>query len=165
MLVQLVAVVGGMVLVRALFARAGVRLDAPQAAAVALLAFLAVFGVSTLRETWKVLDEQRALYAAQTPETARRACTGVGVEVPVLQFVRDQIPPGERYHLEAPGLVGTGDRCLRMVLLPRLEVKDAADARFLVLWGQVRPELVEAAKRRGATVAIHDDTHQVVRLP
>ena len=165
LLVQLLAVLAAMAVVRAVLARAGVQLDLPQATALALLAFLAIVGVSNIRNNWKILDEQRKEHAAFSPEQGRAACTGVGVDTRFLQFVGSQVPVRERFYLDAPALVGTGDRCVRLMLLPRLQVNDPNAVRYLVFWGHVQPELIAAARRRGATVATHRPDHLVVRLP
>lgn len=165
LLVQLLAVLAAMAVTRAVVARAGVQLDLPQATAVALLAFLAIVGASNIRNNWKLLDVQRGKHAHTPRAEARSACTQIGMDTDFLGFVGSRVPVGERFYMDAPPLVGTGDLCVRMLLLPRQQVNDPDDARYLIFWGHVQPDLIASAKRRGGTVATHHPDHLVVRLP
>lgn len=166
LLIQLLAVLAGLLIVHALIRRAGVELNLPQAGAIALLAFFTLVGVSNLRNEWKVLDEQRERLADVGPEAARAVCTGVGIDGQFLQFVGNKIPVRERFYMEVPvRLSGAGDICMRMLLLPRLQVNDPKSVRYLVFYENLRKDVLEPAKRRGGVVLEHDKAHIVVRVP
>lgn len=162
-------------LVYVLVLRAGARLTLPRAVAVTALAVVAVTAVSAFRESWKALDDQREANAGVTREAGRTAClAGVGGDPAFVAWLAARIPPGERYHLEISeerddhagavqgGSLGT---CARFVLLPRVEVGDAREARYLAFWDGPSGALAAEVRRRSGTIEAYDRGRGLARVP
>ena len=165
LLFQTLGVAAAAALGRALLARAGLRVQYPQAAALVILLFLAVHAVNGMRDSWKALDVQREANAAQTEESSRAGCTAAGVDIHFLEFVGSKIPTRERYFMEfGQGTIG-GEICARMLLLPRLQVWDIARARYVVFFGSVPKDRLAEVKRLGAKIHRWDGAHLVAELP
>ena len=163
---QVLAIVAGAALVRALLIRLGVELRFEQALAVGILVFLAILSAWFLRDRWNTLDDQRARNASLTPQQASATCVATGVDVDFLSFVGSKIPVRERYYMEASGgLAGAGDICIRFQLLPRLAVGDPHKARYLIFWEAPSRTTFEAFERQGAAAFRYDRDHFVLRKP
>ncbi|MDQ3933825.1 MAG: hypothetical protein M3340_04250 [Actinomycetota bacterium] len=163
---QVLAIVAGAALVRALLIRLGVELRFEQALAVGVLVFLAILSGWFLRERWNYLDDQRERNSDVSPQEAAATCVATGVDVDFLSFVGSKIPVRERYYMEASGaLAGAGDICIRFQLLPRLAVGDSHKARYLIFWEAPSRTTFEFFERRGAQVFKYDRDHFVLRKP
>jgi hypothetical protein len=166
LLIQILAVVAVAALVLVVLERLGVAVGIPQAAAVAVLAVLASSGVINMREQWKHLDLQRAQNAGIPAQEGRGVCRAVGVDAEFLGYVGSRVPVRERFYLDAsPQFFGSKDICMRFVLLPRTQVAQLKDARYVVFWDPSSRQTMRAVRQRGATIAFHDRRHAVARLP
>jgi hypothetical protein len=65
----------------------------------------------------------------------------------------------------APRLHNGGDFCIRMLLLPRLQARRLADAKYVLFWeSEPRPLLTEV-RRRGGTLETFKPRYGLARLP
>ena len=166
LIVQILAVLGGAALVRVLLARLGVELGVALSAAVAVLVFLFASSTINMREQWKRLDAQRDEYRyLQNEPNARAACQAVGIDTGFMSFLGSRIPVRERFYLESEPLKGTGEYCVRFLLLPRRQVRDPKDAKYLVFWDPPSRATLERVRREGASIARWDDGHLIAVRP
>lgn len=167
LIVQILAVLAGTALVHAGLARLGVELGLPHAAALAVLVFLFASATINMREQWKRLDVQRDeyRYLEDDPVEARSACTAAQVDPGFLGFLGSRIPVRERFYLQSVPLKGTGEFCVRFLLLPRTQVRDPKDAKYLVFWDPPSREILEQVRREGATVVAWDRGHVLATRP
>lgn len=167
LIVQIVAVLAAGFLGQRLLARSGVRLPFQRAVAVAVCLTLTVGAATTMRETWKFLDEQRARWRTNTPYPAKSECAvSLGVDPFYAGWLIGRMPSNARYWMPSgPGRGYAPDLCLRMLLLPRLQETDLEDAQFAVLWGGIPQETLPDLKRRGGRVYRYTDGRYLVRMP
>lgn len=166
LLAQIGAVLAVLLLARALLARAGLQLSAPQAAALAVVFAFTVPAVLSLRESWERLDDQAAAWKNDSPQSGADACVqSLGGDPAYVNWLRERIPENARYWMPSgPGRGYAPDICMRMVLLPRLQEDRIEDAQFAIaLQGDQR--LIDDLKRRGARVEIFAPGRELVRLP
>ena len=167
LIVQIVAVLAATALVRVVLGRLGLELGLPQTAAIAVLVFLVVSSTINMREQWKRLDIQRDeyRYLDNDPVEARSACLAAGVDGGFLGFVGSRVPVRERFYLESAPLKGTGEFCVRFLLLPRVQVRDPKDARYLVFWDAPNRRTLDQVRREGARVVAWDKGHLIATRP
>jgi hypothetical protein len=165
--VQIVALVAAALLVQALVARYGVRAPLPRVVAVIVVVTLGVGGVSTMRDTWKSLDDQRERWRTNTHYPAKSECAiSLGVDPYYAGWLIARIPKDARYWMPSgPGRGYAPDVCLRMLLLPRLQETRLEDAQFAVVWGGVPSNTMPDLERRGGRVERYNDGRFLVRLP
>jgi hypothetical protein len=154
-------------LVYVLVRRAGVRLPVPRAAAVAVLAFLAVTTVSTVRDSWQALDGQRKATAAVTASDGRNYCiVDTQLNGKFLAWLAARLPDRAKYVMSIPdALHPSVDTCIRFLLLPRIQVAHLDDAQYVVLWEHAPGPLLNELARRSAVIETYDRGHRLARLP
>lgn len=167
---QIAAVLAVAVLARALAARAGVALRLPQATALAVVFVFALAAVSSYRESWHLLDLQRTQWKNLTQGPAISECAASqGVDPLYIVWLKERIPERATFFLPPGDERGYApDICLRMLLLPRVQVEDERGARHVVVWtdrGRVDRGLLEDYRRRGAKVERYTDKRWLVTLP
>jgi hypothetical protein len=165
LLIQILAVAGTTFLLRVILVRLGVELGLPHTAALAVAVFLLPVATINMREQWKVIDEKREADRGLDSYTAMSACTGVGVDSHFLGFVGSRVPQGERFYLESATMKGTGEYCIRFLLLPRTQVLEPEEARYLVFWDPPSTRTLDEARRRGARIHRWDETKSVAVMP
>jgi hypothetical protein len=137
-------------------------------AVLAVFLVLAFVGVAAVPASWRDLDEIRARGAGFTAESARARCTEFGADLGFMSWVAARIPVRERFYMTvAPDLPGFHDshRCIRFMLLPRLQVARLEDARYVVFWESVPEPLLEEVRRRGGVVETYRRNMRLARLP
>lgn len=164
---QIAAVLAVALLALALARRAGLRFGIAPAVAIGALFILTSGAVSSYRESWHALDEQRDRWRTLAPASALAECAGsLGVDPDWIKYLQQRIPKGGRYYQPpAPGRGYAPDLCLRMLLLPRTEVESEAEADHVVLWKGTDPKLPGAYRRRGATILTYSPDRILVKLP
>lgn len=166
LIAQTLGVVIASGLVYALLQRAGSRLPFAAAAALTVVALLGVLGVSSARDVWEGLDNQRKLNAAVTPEAGRTSCTAVGVNREYLEWVAARIPVRAKFYMTSPETLGSSaETCIRFLLLPRVQVADLEDVRYVVFWEAVPPDVLAEVKRRGGVVETFGPDLKLARIP
>jgi hypothetical protein len=168
LLFQTLGVLASAVVLRAFVVRLRGEVGMVQATALAIVLFLAVITVPTLRDRWKGLDVLRKASATLGPADARSLCRGVGIDQDFLGFVGARVPVRGSFYLEVdPRLRFQGEWCIRFVLLPRTQVScPDGTTHSLVFWNPRSKANLHAAERLpGAVVGTHDPNHVVVTLP
>jgi hypothetical protein len=165
LIAQTLGVLVGSLLLHRIAVRAGLRVELPHAASLAAIVLLGTQSVGYLRDGWHNLDVQRESAAEVTPEAGRRACASVGVDLGFLEFVKQRVPERARFYMHAPPLVNSGEFCVRMLLLPRLQVGSRTEARYFVFWDDLPEPLLADVRRRGAVVSKYGPRFAVARVP
>lgn len=154
-------------LIHALLARYGAQMSLPRAAGLLVVVFLGLVAVSTLRETWHSLDDQRERWSDLPPYPAKSECAvSLGVDPFYASWLAARMPEGSRYWMPSGPRRGYApDVCLRMLLLPRLQEPRIEDADFAVLWDDIPRGTIPDLERRGGQVERHSRGRYLVRLP
>lgn len=163
----MLAVVTVALVVRAVLSRLGVELGFAQITALAVILFLPQPAVVNMRSAWLRVDKQREANASlkDQPTAASAACLGVGVDGQFLSFLGSRIPVGEKFYMDTESMRGSGEYCIRFLLLPRIEVERPDQARYLVFWDPYSREPIEMAKRQGLKVTSWDSTKALAERP
>ena len=163
---QIAAVIFAALVLRAVLRRAGLTLRLPQATALAALAILAVVAASTYRETWHQLDLQRTQWRTLGPGDAISECSvGLGLDRNFMTWLQARMPDEARYFQPpSPGAGYAPDLCLRMLMLPRVQVEREEDATHVLLWMEFDRKLIGEYRRRGEKVEAYNADRYLVTL-
>jgi hypothetical protein len=163
-LIQILAVVTLAAVVRVFLRRLGIELDLATTTALAVLLLLVQPTVVNMRSAWLRLDQQREANVPLhgNPDAARAACLGkAGVDAGFLGFVGSRIPPRAGLYLDSE-MPSRDELCIRLILLPRVEVEKAEQARYLVFWDPSRArQKLDAARRAGLDVQVYGATKAI----
>ena len=163
-LIQILAVVMLAAVVRVVLRRLGIELDFATTTAIAVLLFLVQPTVVNMRSAWLRLDKQREANSSLlgNPDAAKAACLGKAtVDGGFLGFVGSRIPPREGFYLDGE-MPSRDELCIRLILLPRVEVEKAEQARYLVFWDpRGARQKLGAARREGLDVRVYGTTKAI----
>lgn len=136
--------------------------------AVAVAGTIAVQGGHRLRASWLALDRVRDDNASNVADDRRRRCLlDTGADYGFYGWMSGRVPEGEPYYLAMrPDIGATGGAlCVTTTMLPRRRVDRVEDARYIVLWDEAPPEVLESARARGAIEESYRPRLRLLRVP
>ena len=155
--------------VRVVLGWLGTELDFATTTALAVLLFLVQPTVVNMRSAWLRLDQQREAnaYLHGNPDAAKAGCLAKAtVDTGFLGFVGSRVPPREAFHFDSGSMSSRDELCIRLLLLPRVEVEAPERARYLVFWDAAGTrEKLDAARRAGLDVHAYSATKAIAVRP